>query len=251
MTRSPALILNDISVEFPLLHVGHRSLKKVLVSHATGGAVLKHANSPKVVRALDHFSVQLSAGDRVGLVGPNGAGKTTLLRTMAGIYEPVAGSVHINGSVATLLEFSAGMNPDLTGWENIDLRGVFMGLSRSELRELAEQVEAFSELGDFLNMPIRTYSSGMTLRLSFAIATSIKADILLMDEWVVAGDAAFKTKAAERLEKLVKGVGILVLATHSNEIIRQWCNKAMFMRQGQLECFGDVETVLERYAAST
>lgn len=250
MTQTPALILNDISVEFPLLHVGHRSLKKALVSHATGGAVLKQASSPKVVRALDHFSAKLTAGDRVGLVGPNGAGKTTLLRTMAGIYEPVAGSVHINGSVATLLEITAGMNPDLTGWENIDLRGVFMGLSRSELRELAEQVEAFSELGDFLNMPIRTYSSGMTLRLSFAIATSIKADILLMDEWVVAGDAAFTSKAADRLEELVRGAGILVLATHNSEIIRQWCNKAMFIRRGKLEQFGDVNTVLDHYVAN-
>ena len=246
----PELILNDISVEFPLLHVGHRSIKKALVSRATGGAILKHANPPTVVQALSNVSAQLSAGDRIGLVGPNGSGKTTLLRTMARIYEPVAGSVHISGSVATLLEITAGMNPDLTGWENVDLRGLFMGLARSELRELADQVEAFSELGDFLNMPIRTYSSGMTLRLAFAIATSIQADMLLMDEWVLAGDATFATKAAERLEGLVKGAGILVLATHNNEIVRQWCNKAMFIRQGNLEHFGEVETVLDHYAAT-
>lgn len=248
--RMPELILNDVSIEFPLLHVGHRSIKKALVSHATGGAILKEASSPKIVRALSHFSAQLTAGDRVALIGPNGAGKTTLLRAMAGIYEPVAGSVHISGSVATLLEITAGMNVDLTGWENIDLRGVFMGLTRPELRELADEVEAFTELGDFLNMPIRTYSSGMTLRLAFAIATSMKADILLMDEWVLAGDAAFTTRAAERLEGLVKDAGILVLATHNNEIVRQWCNKAMFIRQGNLEQFGDVDTVLEHYAAT-
>lgn len=245
------LILDNVTVEFPLLHVGHRSLKKAIVSHATGGAILKNARTPTVVRALSNVSVHVRSGERVGIVGPNGAGKTTLLRTMAGIYEPIAGTTHADGRVATLLDIAAGMNSELTGMENIQLRGLYMGLTQREIRELGPAVEEFTELGDFLNMPIRTYSSGMMVRLAFALATSVHADILLMDEWVLAGDAGFTSRASERLEALVSNASILILASHNDEIIRQWCNKAMFLKHGELKMYGDVNDVLDAYKAST
>ena len=241
------LILEDVCIEFPLLHVGHRSLKKTLVSRATGGAILKEADKPKTVRALSNVSAHIQSGDRVGLVGPNGAGKTTILRAMAGIYEPVRGTMRSEGSVSTLLDIGAGMNGELTGIENIQLRGLFMGLSHKQIRELTPQIEEFTELGEFLNMPLRTYSSGMMVRLAFAMATAIKADILLMDEWVLAGDAAFTAKASERLQELVTGAKIMVLASHNHEIIRQWCNKAMYLLHGELKAFGDIDEVIETY----
>ena len=231
--------------------MGHRSLKKTLISRATGGAILKESDTPKVVRALFDVSVNIKSGDRVGLVGPNGSGKTTMLRTMAGIYEPVSGAIHTDGKVSTLLDIAAGMNSELTGMENIQLRGLFMGLSRKQIRNIMPQVEEFSELGDFLNMPLRTYSSGMMLRLAFALATTIEPDILLMDEWVLAGDAAFTQKANERLESMVTRASILVLATHNDDVIRKWCNKAMFLQHGILQMYGEVGDVLDAYIATT
>lgn len=213
--------------------------------------ILKDSNSPRVVRALSDISVSIRPGDRVGLIGPNGSGKTTMLRTMGGIYEPVSGTLQINGTIATLLDIAAGMNPELTGIENIQLRGLFMGLSQKEIRYIMPQVEEFTELGDFLNMPVRTYSSGMMLRLAFALATTIKPDILLMDEWVLAGDAAFTSRANERLEAMVTGANIMVLASHNSEIIRRWCNKAIFLQHGILQMYGEVDEVLDAYTRAT
>lgn len=241
------IVLDNVTIEFPLLHVGHRSLKKTLVSRVTGGIILKEANTPTIVRALSEISVHIKSGDRVGIVGPNGAGKTSLLRTMAGIYEPVTGDMRVSGDVATLLEIAGGMRPELTGLENIHLRGLLMGLSNRQIREITPEIEDFTGLGDFLNMPMRTYSSGMRVRLAFALATAIKADILLMDEWVLAGDAGFAAKATERLESMVTGANVLVLATHNNNIIRKWCNKAIYLRQGEVMMFDDVEEVVSAY----
>jgi len=243
------LTLSHVTVEFPLLHVGHRSLKKTLVARATGGAILRDAHAPRTVRAISDLSLDIRAGDRVGLVGPNGAGKTTLLRAMAGIYEPVTGEVFARGKIATLLDVSAGMNMDLTGWENIQLRGMFMGISAKRMRSLTPEIEEFTELGDFLNMPVRTYSSGMMLRLAFSLATSIEPEILLMDEWVLAGDAAFAAKARQRLESIVRNASILVLASHSNATIEQWCNKALFMKHGVKQSYGEVGEVVRAYTA--
>jgi len=241
------LLLDKVTIEFPLLHVGHRSLKKTLVARATGGIVLKEANTPTVVRALSEISVHLRSGDRVGIVGPNGSGKTTLLCTLAGIYEPVTGLMRTTGDVATLLDIAGGMRPELTGIENIQLRSMLMGLTNRQIRAIMPEVEEFTELGDFLNMPIRTYSSGMRVRLAFALATAVKADILLMDEWVLAGDAGFSAKATERLESMVTGANILVLASHNNDIIRKWCNKALYLRHGKLQMYGDVNEVVDAY----
>ena len=178
----------------------------------------------------------------MGLVGSNGAGKTTLLRVLAGIYEPVLGRLRVKGSLNALLDPNLGMNMDLTGRENILLRGLYNGLPRSALPRLEEDVAEFAELSDFLDLPVRIYSAGMVVRLGFALATAIKPQILLMDEWFLAGDAAFMDKARHRLEEMVRGADILVLSSHQTDIIRSWCTRALWLDQGQVVADGRLTT---------
>ncbi|WP_081581760.1 ABC transporter ATP-binding protein [Pararhodospirillum photometricum] len=189
------VILKDVSVSFPVLHTGNRSLKKALVATATGGAILREARSAPVVQALKDVTVSLEPGDRVGLIGTNGAGKSTLLRVIAGIYEPDTGDIHISGDVMPLLDLGLGFDGDLTGRENIRMRGMYLGLKPHDSKKLVPEIAAFTELGDYLDLPVRTYSSGMQMRLSLGVATAIQPDILLMDEWMMAGDATFMEKA--------------------------------------------------------
>jgi ABC-2 type transport system ATP-binding protein/lipopolysaccharide transport system ATP-binding protein len=245
-----SVILDKVSVGFPILHVGNRSLKKSLVATATGGTIMREARDTLFVRALHDVSATFEAGDRVALIGPNGAGKTTLLRAIAGIYEPISGRVRTQGEITTLLNLGLGFHPEMTGRENIRVRCMYMGLPARRIREIAPEIEAFTELGEYLDMPIRTYSSGMQLRLTFAIATSTRPDILLMDEWVLAGDASFISRAKARMEEFVARSSVLVLATHSEAIIRQWCNKAMYLAGGEMRMYGDVDEALAAYSSS-
>jgi ABC-type polysaccharide/polyol phosphate transport system ATPase subunit len=212
-----------------------------------GGRIGEDANHRICVKAIDGVSLTFEDGDRVALVGANGAGKSTLLRVLAGIYEPMRGRVSIQGRVASLFDIALGLDPESTGYENILLRGLFLGMSRAEIRERRDAIAVFSELGDFLAMPMRTYSSGMMLRLAFAVSTHVDAEILLMDEWIGAGDAAFTAKAERRLAELVGGAAILVLASHSEEIVRSTCNKAVLLRQGTVVQIGSVDEVLQAY----
>ena len=200
-----------------------------------------------VVHALRGLSFSLGPGERLGLVGGNGAGKTTLLRALAGIYEPIVGRVTVRGELHTLLDTGLGMNFDLTGRENIGLRGLYAGLSAAAIRDLEQNVQDFAELGGFLDMPVRTYSSGMVLRLGFALATSIKPQILLMDEWFLAGDTGFMMKARGRLETLVRQAEILVISTHQPEIIAAWCTRVLWMEQGAIRMQGTPDEVLPAY----
>ncbi len=239
--------LHRVSIGFPILHVPHRSLKKSLLAAATGGAILQDAHNVPFIRALYDISGHFAPGDRIGLVGRNGAGKTTLLRTIAGIYEPMSGYVQTEGRIGALFDLNAGFNPELTGRENIMTRGICMGARPPEIRACVGEIEEFTELGDYLDMPIRTYSSGMQLRLAFAIATSSRPDILIMDEWLMAGDELFLKKAQTRMEAFVTSAKILVLASHSHDIIRHWCNKAMLLMNGEMKAFGDVNDVLNEY----
>ena len=241
-----SLQFNNVSVSFPLYHGESRSLKKTVFAVASGrlGEDKKHR---LVVQALRDISFSLKSGDRLGFVGSNGAGKTTLLRTMAGIYEPVHGNIEIEGAITALLDANQGMNIDLTGRENIRLRGLYMGLNQAQVRRLEEDVANFAELNQFLELPVRTYSSGMIIRLGFALATAIRPQILLMDEWILAGDASFLDKARHRLEGMVQGAEILVLSSHSAEIIMRWCNRVIWMDGGQIKLAGSPEEVLAAY----
>jgi lipopolysaccharide transport system ATP-binding protein len=246
MFHDASIMAEDISVYFPLYHGSTRSLKKMVVA-AASGRLGKDQQQRIVVQALQNVSFSLRSGDRLGLVGSNGAGKTTLLRVLAGIYEPVAGRIRVQGSLNALLDPSLGMNIDLTGRENIALRGLYNGLPRSTLPQLESDVEQFAELSDFIDLPVRIYSAGMVVRLGFALATAIKPQILLMDEWFLAGDAAFMEKARDRLEEMVRGAEILVLSTHQTEIIRTWCTRVLWLEKGRIVADGPADEVLEQY----
>jgi lipopolysaccharide transport system ATP-binding protein len=225
----------DVIVEFPIYNASHRSLRKSLMSATTGGRVAADAGKRVMIRALDGVSFEFKPGDRVGLVGHNGAGKTTLLRVLAGVYAPVSGLLDVKGRIVSLIDVSLGMDAEATGYENIFLRGIMMGIKPKEIEKKLDEIAEFSELGeDFLNMPVRTYSSGMMLRLAFAVSTSVHADIVLMDEWLSVGDASFNEKATERLQNIVQNSAILVLASHSPVLVEKMCNRVMTFQHGQI-----------------
>lgn len=238
--------ISNLSVDFPLYHGSARSLKKTVFA-AASGRLGEDRQRRVVVQAVRDVSLRLSRGDRLGLVGGNGAGKTTLLRTIAGIYEPVVGRVHVEGSINALLDPNLGMNMDLTGRENIMLRGLYNGYAPAQTRRLEEDVQDFANLGEFLDLPVRFYSSGMVVRLGFALATAISPEVLLMDEWFLAGDADFQEKARLRLENVVSGAEILVLSSHIPSIVQQWCTRVIWMEEGRIRDDGKPAEVLERY----
>lgn len=236
----------NICVDFPLYHSDNRSLKKTILGRASSrfGHDKKHR---PVVQALRNISFSLRSGDRLGLVGSNGSGKTTLLRALSGIYQPSVGSISMDGRLTSLLDASHGMNVDLTGRENIRLRGYFLGLPAAEIDRLVADVEDFSELAQFLDLPVRNYSTGMILRLAFALATAFPPELLLMDEWILAGDAAFMEKAKARVENMVRNADILVLASHSAAILAEWCNRLIWLENGQIVADGMPADVLRNY----
>jgi lipopolysaccharide transport system ATP-binding protein len=203
-----------------------------------------------VVSVLREISFNLKSGERLGLIGRNGAGKTTLLRTMAGIYEPVGGRVRLEGSLGTLLDASLGMNMELTGRENIRLYGLHGGLSKAQISQIDRDVQDFADLGSYVDMPLKTYSSGMTVRLAFGLATAMRPQILLMDEWFLAGDGAFMNKAQDRLEAMVQHADILVISTHQPDVMRKWCTRVIWLEDGRIRMDGTPDEVLDVYLTS-
>jgi ABC-type polysaccharide/polyol phosphate transport system ATPase subunit len=242
------LSLEDVSVSFRIYHGGSRSLKKNLLFRGSGGHIATDANQHVTIEALRNVSLQLRAGDRVALIGFNGAGKTTLLRVMAGIYEPISGIVKSRGRISPMFDIGLGIDSEISGYDNIRLRGMILGLSVDEIERLMPEIVEFTELGDYLDIPVRTYSSGMMTRLTFAVATCFAPEILLMDEWILAGDAAFLTKARQRVESFVSKASILVLASHSMETCRQFCNQGIWMDQGKIKAAGPIDEILDGYA---
>lgn len=241
--------INNLTVEFPIYELHTRSLKRQLVRISTGGK-LSNENSIITVKALDDISLCMQQGDRIGLVGHNGAGKSTLLKVISKIYEPSYGSINIQGKVSALHDITLGMNHESTGYENIVMRGILAGLKRKEIKQKIEEIAAFTELGDYLSMPVRTYSSGMSLRLAFAIATSIEPDILVLDEVVGTGDSAFLEKAQQRMNQMIEKANIVLLASHSPAIIQQFCNKVLALEAGKVAYFGDIDTWYQQAQAS-
>jgi ABC-type polysaccharide/polyol phosphate transport system ATPase subunit len=241
------LIVEDVSLEFPL-YGSNRSLRKDLFKRA--GSMIKsddrHQNRI-VVKALNGISLDLREGDRLGLVGHNGAGKSTLLKAMAGIYEPLTGRVLCEGVITPLLDSMPGLDAENTGYESIAMAGMLLGMSQKEIARKIPDIEQFCELGEYLSLPIRSYSSGMQTRLAFAVATALEPGILLMDEGIGAGDARFTERAARRMDEFVGRSRIVVLASHSDDLIRRICNKAALMDGGRLVEIGDVDTVIANY----
>ena len=243
--------LHDVHLDFPIYQAGSRSLKKSLLWRGTGGAMASDASNRVVVKALDGVTFELRHGARVGLIGHNGAGKTTLLRVLAGVYEPNRGRVSVEGKICSLFDLGFGMNPEANGYNNIILRGLHLGLSRQEITQRLASIAEFTELGPYLDMPLRTYSAGMRTRLAFAVSTSITSEIMLIDEGILAGDVHFLNKVHERLSGFLGGTSIVVLATHSPDLLRAWCDSAIYMRAGKVVQIGPVAEMLAAYAAAS
>ncbi|WP_459548814.1 galactan export ABC transporter ATP-binding subunit Wzt/RfbE [Nocardia sp. X0981] len=246
MTDQVSIETRDAWVEFPIFDAKSRSLKKAFLGKA-GGSIGRNQSDVVVVEALRDITLSLKEGDRVGLVGHNGAGKSTLLRLLSGIYEPSRGSARIRGRVAPVFDLGVGMDPEISGYENIIIRGLFLGQTRKQMLAKIDEIADFTELGEYLSMPLRTYSTGMRVRLAMGVVTSIDPEILLLDEGIGAVDAEFMKKARVRLQELVARSGILVFASHSNEFLAQLCDTALWIDHGRIRSHGGIEEVVRAY----
>jgi lipopolysaccharide transport system ATP-binding protein len=244
-----SISVKALTIRFPVYGVDAKSLKKHLARVTVGGRLGASLAGATQVTALSDLNLELRAGDRLGLVGHNGSGKTTLLRALSGAYEPDEGEIDVHGRIAALLDLNLGVDPSATGFDNIRLRGRIAGLSSREIDARMDEIAAFTGLGPFLAMPVKTYSAGMQARLAFAAATAVEADVLLMDEWIAVGDADFRKLAHDRLLKLVERAGILVLASHDRDLIRLYCNKVMRLDGGVASRITDVRKLDDLMAA--
>jgi ABC-type polysaccharide/polyol phosphate transport system ATPase subunit len=241
------MLLDNLHVEFPI-YGAQRSLRKTFFLRATGGLIGPgKENDRLVIKALDGVSLTLESGDRLGLVGHNGAGKSTLLKAMAGVYQPTAGRILTSGKITSLFDVMPGLDWEDPGYENIITAGLLLGMEREEIEAKIPDIEQFSELGEYLALPVRTYSAGMITRLGFAVATAVDPGILLIDEGIGAGDSRFADRAARRMRDFIDRSKILVFASHNEEMVRDWCNKAALFAAGKLLKLGEVDEVLETY----
>jgi len=258
------VIAKDVRVEFPIYDTYMRSLRHRMglgrIANsinrfkakrlAVGGDIDTGRSGKVVIKALDGVSFEIKEGDRLGILGHNGSGKTTLLRVIAGIYEPVGGEIITQGRLTPLFDLMLGMDPEATGIENIWLRGKILGLSDEQIRESLDDIAQFTELGNYLYMPIRMYSAGMMVRLAFGVSTAVTPDILILDEMIGAGDAGFMERATLRLNKFLESAGILVIASHGASILRQWCNKGIMLEHGKIVAEGPINEVISHYERS-
>lgn len=240
-----SLTLTNVSVDFPVFNSKSRSVKQLLLSISTGGRIIGDT-SATVVRALNALNLNILDGERVALIGHNGSGKTTLLRVLSGIYAPTTGNYVSNGKISTLIDIALGMDAELTGLDNIHMRATLMGLTAAETRSHLDEIIEFSELGEFINLPMRTYSSGMQMRLAFAVSTVLQPEVLLMDEWLSVGDASFVSKAEARLKAIVDTANILVIATHSPALVEAVCNRVVWLEHGEIVADGKPSEILKR-----
>ena len=238
------ILLKDISLKFRVYHDNNVTLKEKFVGlFAKAESVAK----PTEFLALNEINLKIGHGERVGIVGHNGAGKSTLLKTICKIYEPTVGSIQIKGSVAPLLEIGAGFHPEVSGRQNIYLNGAILGYQKSLLREIEQDVINFTQLENFIDMPVKYYSTGMYMKLAFAIATAVNPDILILDELFAGGDAEFIDRAKERMLRFVDQSSILVFVSHQPELIRSLCNRVIWIDHGRIVMDGPTETILKSY----
>lgn len=237
--------LDNVDLDYYVYGTSSRSFKNSLVRAATGG-YLKNDEKIIKVQALKEISFKLQDGDRLGLVGHNGAGKSSLLKVLAQIYDPTKGKLKISGETNCLFDIMVGLDPSLSGFENIKLRGLIYGLPAKQIQKAAPEIIEFAELGEFIKMPLRTYSSGMLLRLGFSIVTHFKTEILLIDEVVNVGDAQFIEKAKKRMQDLINQTQIVVISTHDQQMIRAFCNRILCLDHGKIKFFGSSEEFFKK-----
>ena len=239
------LHLEQVGVDFLVRDLHHSTFVSTARSFATGG-MIDMSNRRKVcINALKDINLDFRDGDRIGLIGHNGAGKTTLLKVLSGILPPTAGRIRIQGRTAGLLSIQLGLDTRASGYENIIIRARYMGVTEEEIQDRFDDICEFSELGEYLHLPLKAYSSGMRVRLAFAIATAFDPDILILDEWLSAGDATFRDKASARMKNLIAQTGIFVMATHQVSLMKQMCNRGIVLKKGQIVFDGDLEEALE------
>ncbi len=248
MNTTVRIELTDVAVDFPVYNAVSLSLKNRVLSTITGGGqIYRQYDGAVVVKGLHNINLNICAGERVGLVGHNGAGKTTLLRVLSGIYHPTQGQACITGDCVSLINIGLGIDHEATGRENILLRGVMMGMRPAEINARTEEIIDFTGLGDFIDMPFRTYSSGMQMRLAFAVSTAIRPQILVLDEWLATGDEEFKERAERRMQEIVGAAEILILASHSKKLLLANCTRLIWLEHGQVRMDGNPEDVVKAY----
>jgi len=237
---SVSIDANALGLDYPLYTVRAQSLRNAVISATVGGLLMKTQQDVTVVRAISNLSFSLKEGDRLALVGHNGSGKTSLLKVLAGVYSPTSGTLKISGRITSMISMSIGLDPDASGLRNINTLLLMQSLSRRQIAERVPKIVEFSELGPYIHMPYKTYSAGMMARLMFAVGTAIEADILLMDEWLSAGDANFREKASERIESFVGSAKMLVLGTHDFKLVQRVCNKVLVLDSGRPAFYGSL-----------
>ncbi len=235
--------LDDIGLVFHVRRHGRISLKEYIVS----GLFRRPRDNTMEVRALEGINLRVGEGDRLGIVGSNGAGKSTLLKLLAGFYPPTAGRREVRGRISSLFEISLGFESDASGWENIAYRGYLQGETPRSIRDKVKSIADFSELGEFLDMPVRYYSAGMMIRLAFSIATAVEPEILIIDEVLAAGDASFQSKARDRMRNLITRARVVVVVSHDMTAIAQLCDRAIWMDHGRIRLEGPASEVIEAY----
>lgn len=238
--------LQDVSVTFTTHQQKRVSLKEYLVR----GLFRQSANPRLRVRALDGITLSAREGDRIGIIGHNGAGKSTLLKTLAGVYPPTTGTREVEGKICSLFDITLGFEYEATGWENILYRAYLQGETPRSIRGKLEEIAAFTELGDFLNVAVRHYSHGMLMRLAFSIATAVEPEVLLVDEVLAVGDLAFLTKARARMHELMGAARLMVMVAHDLDTIRQMCSRVIWMAHGKILLEGETNAVVDQYIAA-
>lgn len=237
------VICKDVRKEFYFYQHRTSSLREYFIRTIKKQAI----NEREATFVLKNLSFSVARGQGVGLVGRNGSGKSTALRLLAGVYRPTSGTVETRGRVSAVLELGAGFSPDLTGAENVTLKGVIMGLSAKEIESHTESILDFADIGDFINTPMKYYSSGMKARLAFAIAFAVKPDILLLDEVFAVGDEAFRKKCTRHLEDFCSSGRTIIIASHSAPLLRQLCTRTVWLEHGAIRMDGSVDEVLKAY----
>jgi len=237
--------VKDVEVEFKVDAEMPKSLKSAAVQ-----LLRPRRSTPRIIHALQSVSLAIRAGERVGIIGPNGAGKSTLLKVLAKIYPPHKGEVRVEGHICPLFEFATGFEMEATGWDNIRTRALLLGMSVREIEEKSEEIGQFTDLGEFLDIPVRCYSSGMLLRLAFATSTAVNPEILLLDEVMAAGDAAFIERAQARMNGLMEQASIVVFASHNLNVLPRFCGRTIWLDHGRVMLDGATQEVVRAYEAS-
>lgn len=240
-----AIRFDDVNLYYSAAAFKERSLKALLAGMF--GATGRRKFNIHDIHALKNINVEIAAGERVGLLGHNGAGKSTFLKAVAGLYPISSGARHVEGTVRSLFDLSLGFEPEATGRENILYRGLLLGMSPKFMRSVEEEIVAFADIGEFIDYPIKTYSAGMQVRLAFAISTTVKGDILLLDEVIGAGDAKFMQRANLRISQLIEASEIMILATHDLRALQDICERALILHHGEIKFDGSATAAVKEY----